>query len=157
MREFGKREIFNFKCPICGSLNKKFIPIMYKHIPYGYTLHCCNCGNLTEFIKPSKSIGGVYNGQFSAGEEKEQRCYALNECTITDCPLYDTYLADKDSGYDDEQNPGDIDEPYPGYPDDCPICPGNKCEGTHFGVYGDDFSNLKELVVKVEKEDHDIR
>ena len=143
MREFAKTEIFRYKCPICGSNNKKMIPIMWKKVPYGFTLHCCNCGHIEEFIKPSKHIGGLYNGHFEAGEEKYQRCYMLNECPHTRCPLYGTYKPDEDSGYDDEQSG---DGTYPG-PDQNPD-DGDK-DKVYLGVYGNDNSDEEELKVKV--------
>lgn len=126
MREIGKTEIFRFKCPICGSLNKKYIPISYKHYQYGYALHCCNCGKVYEFIKPPKSIGGLYNGQFMIGEVDTQRCYMLNECKHADCPLYGSYKPDEGSGYDDEIGDShDPNEPNP--PEDD--------KTIHLGVY----------------------
>lgn len=140
MREFGKTEIFRYKCPICGSNNKKFIPIMWKKVPYGFTLHCCNCGHIEEFIKPSKHIGGLYNGHFEAGEERHQRCYMLNDCPYTRCPLYGTYKPDEGSGYDDEQGgDGTATDPVPPTEED----------KIHLGVYGVDNSNGDELKVKV--------
>lgn len=140
MREIGKTELFRFKCPFCGSLNKKYIPIMYKHVQYGYAIHCCNCGQVFEFIKPPKSIGGLYNGHFMAGEAEFQRCYMLNECPHKDCPLYGTYKPDEGSGYDDEF--GDSED------ETRPPCQNNKL---HLGVY--ENSNEEELKVKVIESD----
>ena len=142
MREFAKSEIFRYKCPICGSNNKKFIPIMWKKVPYGFTLHCCNCGHIEEFINPSRHIGGLYNGHFEAGEEKDQRCYMLNDCPHTRCPLYGTYKPDENSGYDDEQGTDGV----WGGDDSSTTTP---TDTIHLGVYGNDNSNTDELKVKV--------
>lgn len=139
MREIGKTEIFRYKCSICGSNNKKFIPIMWKKIPYGYALHCCNCGHVDEFIHPPKHIGGLYNGNFEMGGTSTQRCYMLNECPHKTCQLYGSYKPDEDSGYDDEQ----------GVPGDTETDDGTSKDELHLGVYANNNSNIDELEVKV--------
>lgn len=159
MREFGDVELFRYKCPICGSLNKRKIPIMYKGVPYGYTLHCCNCGHIEEFIDPVKHIGGLYNGHFTTGKESEQTCYQLNACPYTDCPLYGTYIPDENSGYDDELNQDKPDKPStpnkrPSFCGQCTLCDGTGCIPAcgirQYGVYGNNSSVERELEVKVE-------
>lgn len=162
MREFANQELFRMKCPICGCLNKKYVPIMYKHVQFGYAIHCCNCGHVEQFIEPPKSLGGLYNGHFMAGEEKEQRCYALNECPHKNCLLYGTYKADDNSGYDDEQNGTNSSNSNAENTFTCvdPQCPWKECHGSakcmkfHLGVLAEDNSNSSptQLDIKVEND-----
>ena len=149
MRDFEQAEIFKYKCPMCGSLNKKHVPIMYKHQPYGYSLHCCNCGHVEQFITPPKSLDGLYNGFFNAGEVSEQKCYALNKCDIENCPWFGTYCPDENSGYDDEQvDESTIVRP----PNNNQSRPNPSTQDLHLGVYQDSFLDEPELVVKVNTE-----
>ena len=112
MREFGKSEIFRYKCPICGSVNKRMIPIILGRSLTAvfddpkcidkYILQCCNCGHQDTFVRPGIQRPVICECQQEAPIQN-QKCYALNKCELTQCPLYGTYTADKNSGYDDEQ------------------------------------------------------
>lgn len=165
MREFGKSEIFRYKCPICGSLNKRMIPIILGRSLTAvfddpkcidkYVIQCCNCGHQDTFVRPGINRPVLSECQQEA-QIDHQKCYALNKCELTQCPLYGTYVADKNSGYDDEQGSEDD-----GNSDGNKDCCGNKNCGcgdncnckTHLGVYADSNSNSTELKIKVDHRD----
>lgn len=168
MREFDKTEIFRYKCPICGSLNKRKVPIIYPSkmgnvpiddkknaVDMGFVLHCCNCGHIDEFFTPPGNLNGLYGCQLRVAPLLYQKCYALNDCPHTNCPLYGTYVPDKNSGYEDEQGP---DKDNTGGSnsgcgrDNCSCGDNCNCK-SHLGVLGDSNSNTPQLVIKVKHED----
>lgn len=164
MREFGKSELFRYKCPICGSLNKRVAKIRTVNQTLfsdedesvkGYYIQCCNCGHQDSFVRP-----GMYNAfNVFCGNKiplSDQKCYALNKCNLKDCPLYGSYKADHNSGYDDEQG-SDDDGNNSGNGSCCGSsncgC-GDKCNcKDNLGVYGDSNSNKTELTIKVDRRD----
>ena len=165
MREFGKSEIFRYKCPICGSVNKRMIPIILGRSLTAvfddpkcidkYILQCCNCGHQDTFVRPGIQRPVICECQQEAPIQN-QKCYALNKCELTQCPLYGTYTADKNSGYDDEQGSDDDNKgnssnhgcglPNCGCGSDC------NCKA-HLGVYADSNLNNTELKIKVDHRD----
>lgn len=167
MREFGKSEIFRYKCPICGSVNKRMIPIILGRSLTAvfddpkcidkYILQCCNCGHQDTFVRPGIQRPVICECQQEAPIQN-QKCYALNKCDLTQCPLYGTYTADKNSGYDDEQGSDDDNKgngngsnhgcglPNCGCGADC------NCKD-HLGVYADSNLNNTELKIKVDRRD----
>lgn len=163
MREFDKSEIFRYKCPVCGSLNKRKVPILYPskvgttpttNLTMGFVLHCCNCGHVAEFFTPPTNLNGLYGCQFRVAPLVEQKCYALNDCPHTTCPLYGTYVPDKNSGYEDEQGPDtDSGSRKHGCGMDNCTC-GDNCNcNSHLGVLKDNKSNMPQLEIKVKRED----
>ncbi len=161
MREFEKSELFRHKCHICGSLNKRMIPVTYSRknsaigeVPYGYLIHCCNCGHVEQFYTPPKNLNMLLCGCLQVAKLTEQKCYAINACPHTECPLYGTYVPDKNSGYEDEQGKGDDNSGNSNNKHNCgmPNCGcGDDCNcKSNLGVYGDSKSNGQELTVKVD-------
>lgn len=159
MREFEKSELFRHKCHICGSLNKRVVPIQYPtqsttagKLWYGYLIHCCNCGHVEQFYEPPKNLNMLLCGCLQVAPLADQKCYALNNCPHTDCPLYGTYVPDKNSGYEDEQGKGDDTAGNKKHHCGNGSCNcGDDCTcGKNLGVYKDSNSNGEELTIKVD-------
>lgn len=86
MREVEEREIRSYKCPMCGSRNKRYHDICYKteDNKIGYHYRCCNCGTETTSTNPDINIESIPKKDIICTSDK---CFIVTGCRNFNCPL----------------------------------------------------------------------
>ena len=93
MREFAKIEILGYKCHTCGCKNKMYTNLLNPAtgVKLGYSLTCCNCGEILKFYNDTVDTLSAINSNTIAGQSY---CIQPNFCPHKECPLYGTYKDD---------------------------------------------------------------
>lgn len=90
MVRMDEKRINEWKCSFCGSKQKKIIQLFNDSgTEVGYSLHCCNCGNINTFALHGDAISAAIGYMNKISKRKIICGYSekVKNCSFIDCPF----------------------------------------------------------------------